>query len=347
MQWVRRSASFAESARFICSIGLLAVLFAFTPIRAQAEIAAVPQRLAAALEAVQPDPLPAQLAADAHFVVSDEGAHWLFREAVSGLGGALIGVGTDPNYLLAGWARPEVLILLDFDQVVVDVHAVYRVVFLNSPDPESFLRAWAADRKDDVERWIAAAHPDPTRRQQVLRAYRMARNLIAWRLQGLRKAYRAQKVATFLDDAAQYAHLRDLFQAGRVFAIRGDLTGRSAVRGVAAALKDAGIPVRVLYLSNAEKYFDCTQDYRANMRALSMDDRTVVLRTAGGWDPEVAPDGLYTYLVQPGPVFQAWMQEGVPCSFKAIVSRRKLDKNRNGLGTLTASPPAPRPKTRR
>ncbi len=223
--------------------------------------------------------------------------------------------------------------------MVVDVHAVYRQVFLNSPDPASFLQAWSAARRADVEAWITAAHGEASERDRVLRVYRVARNLIEWRLKSLRKACRAQKVPTFLDDPAQYAHLRDLFRAGRVFAVRGDLTGRSAVRGAAKALSDAGMTVRVLYLSNAEKYFDFTKDYKANMRAIPFDDRSVVLRTAGGWDPEIAPDGLYTYLVQPASSFHAWMQDSVPCSFKTLVSRRRHDKTRPGLATITALPP--------
>ncbi len=324
-----------------CRIAWLAVVLAAGPLAA--EVPPVPPGLARQMRAVAPDPLPKQLAADAHFVVSDEGAHWLFRDAVSDLGGVLVGVGTDPNYLLAGWARSDLLVLLDFDQVVVDVHAVYRQVFLNSPDPAAFLAAWSAARRADVEGWITAAHTDPTDRDRVLRAYRMARNLVEWRLRTLRKACRAQRVGSFLDDPGQYAHLRDLFRAGRVFAVRGDLTGRSAVRGVARALSDAGMTVRVLYLSNAEKYFDFTKDYKTNMRAIPFDDRSVVLRTAGGWDPEVAPDGLYTYLVQPAASFTAWMRDGVPCSFKTLVSRRRHDKAHPGLATITALPPEARP----
>lgn len=319
----------------------VAVLLWGVPVRA--DMSQVPADLARAIRAVPPDPLPKQLAADAHFVVSDEGAHWLFREAVEGLGGAMIGVGTDPNYLMAGWARPEVLVLLDFDQMVVDVHAIYRVVFLNSPDPSAFLQAWSASRTADVEAWIAAAHPDAGERERVLKVYRRSRNLIVWRLTSLRKTYREQKVRSFLDDPDQYAYLRELFRAGRVFAVRGDLTGRSAVRGVAKALSEAGIPVRVLYLSNAEKYFDFTSDYKANMRSLPFDERSVVLRTAGGWDPDKAPDGLYTYLVQPASSFLAWMQDDVFSSFKVLVSRRRHDKARPGLATITALPPPRKP----
>ncbi|HOU53451.1 MAG TPA: hypothetical protein PLQ97_05930 [Myxococcota bacterium] len=289
------------------------------------------------------DPLPKQLSADAHFVVSDEKAHWVFQPVVTNLGGALMGVGTDPNYLMAGWARSELLVLLDFDQVVVDVHALYRLAFLHAPDIQAFLSAWSSARAPEMETWIREAYPAGEDQNRVLRAFRMARNLVDWRLRGLRKAYREQKVRTFLDDPDQYRHLRDLFLANRVVAIRGDLTGRQAVREVGRILREARIPLRIYYPSNAEKYFECSPDYRENMRSLPFDDRSVVVRTAGGWGPpENSPDGFYTYMAQRGPDFLAWMEDGVPCGFKRLVSHRRPDKAHPGLHWI-GLPPAPRP----
>jgi len=295
--------------------------------------------VARALRQVPYDPLPKQLSADAHFVVSDEKAHWVFRPAVAGLGGALVGVGTDPNYLFAGWAGSELLVLLDFDQVVVDVHAIYRLAFLHNPDIPSFLSAWSPARAREMEDRIREGVASEEDRARILRAFRIARNLIDWRLRGIRKEYRKQGVRTFLDDPDQYRHLRGLFLAERVFAIRGDLTGRKAVREVGRILREARIPLRIYYPSNAEKYFECSPDYRENMRSLPFDDRSVVVRTAGGWGPpENSPDGFYTYLAQRGPDFLAWMEDGVSCGFKRLVSARRPDKAHPGLHWIALPP---------
>jgi len=304
----------------------------------------LPPEVARALQAVPYDPLPRQLSANAHFVVSDEKAHWTFRPAVEGLGGALLGVGTDPNYLFAGWAGSDLLVLLDFDQVVVDVHALYRQAFLHSPDIESFLSAWSARRAPEMEAWVREAFPGREEHQRILRAFRMSRNLVEWHLRGIRKKARKLGVRTLLDDPAQYGHVRGLFLAGRVFAIRGDLTGRRAVREVGRILREAGIPLRIYYPSNAEKYFDCSPDYRENMRSLPLDDRSVVLRTAGGWGPaENSPDGFYTYIAQRGPDFLAWMEDGVACGFKRLVSVRKPDRTHPGLHWIAGPPARPSP----
>lgn len=323
------------AVRFRFPLVLLVLIYAA---KVHADLQEVPASLAAALASVVPDPPPKELAANAHFFVSDEWAHWLYRDSVQAIGGVMIGVGTDQNYIIAGWARPELLVLVDFDQVVVDIHRVYRQVFLECDNPSAFSEAWSQAKMTSVEAWLAAAYLDQADQRRIIRTFRQARPLIEGRLKALRKKYKEAGVPFFLSDPEQYAYLRNLFRANRVFAIRGDLTGRSAIRGIAKALRDAGLKVTVLYLSNAEKYFEFTKDYKENMRSLPFDEKAVVLRTAGGWDPDKAPDGLYTYIVQPAWSFVAWMQEDVPASFKILVSRRKHDKDRPGLAFITAVP---------
>ena len=78
------------------------------------------------LRSVPEDPAPEGLFSDTHYLISNEDRPERFRGAVSDLGGLQLGVGTDQNYLFAGWARPQVLALIDFDQQVVDLHRVYR-----------------------------------------------------------------------------------------------------------------------------------------------------------------------------------------------------------------------------
>ena len=87
------------------------------------------------MHAVVEDPPPPELVRDTHYIVSNESRQDLFKDSIAAHGGALLGVGSDQNYLLAGWSRPELLILFDFDQVVVNVHRVYRAFFLNAATP--------------------------------------------------------------------------------------------------------------------------------------------------------------------------------------------------------------------
>jgi hypothetical protein len=254
----------------------------------------------AASAAVRPDPPPPELVRDTHYIISNENNHERFRAAVAGLGGVYIGVGSEQNYLIAGWSRPEVLVLMDFDQVVVDLHRVYRAIFLSAKDPAAFRRLWDRSREDEVLTLLRQAYPGPEGKG-VVRAYRMSRYTIPERLDKLIAQYGAAGIPTFLHDAAQYEHLAGLFRAGRVLAVRGDLTVGSALRDVAAAARQTGLPVRVVYLSNAERYFPYNEDFKRSLRALPMDERSLLLRTMA------RRNGAYEYFIQSGTAFQAWL----------------------------------------
>jgi hypothetical protein len=53
-----------------------------------------------------------------------------------------VGIGADQNYLLVGWARPDLAIMADFDKYVVAVHSVYAAFFAAAPGPNAFYRLW-------------------------------------------------------------------------------------------------------------------------------------------------------------------------------------------------------------
>ncbi|MBM4398214.1 MAG: hypothetical protein FJ087_21315 [Deltaproteobacteria bacterium] len=312
------------------------------------EAAPAPADLVAAFSAIPPDPPPKELCADAHFVKSDEEAHWLFKGAVTGLGGVFVGLGTDQNYVMAGWARPDVLVPADFDQVVVDVHRLYGIAFLASPDATAFVRAWTAPELPAFEERVRRAFEDPAARARMLKALRYARPFVEMRLRWMLRAYRKHKVAFFLSDPDQYRFVASLWRANRVFPVRGDLTGDKAFAGIAAAASKAGLPVRALYLSNAEKYFDYNKGFNEAMRAMPFDDRSVVLRTAGGWhvpDPKGKdPDPLYIFLVQQGMDFKAWIRDVKPRGWKPLIYQRKKTDVR-GLYTIPG-PGSRRPGSR-
>src|SRR5579883_1489971 len=121
----------------------------------------LPASTVTAFRNVRDDRPPAHIVRGIHYVVSNENRHYLFRDAVRGKGGVFVGVGTDQNYLMAGWARPEVLVLLDFDQVVVDLHRVYRLAFLNAETPAAFMKLWAPRGWDRLTTLINQSEPDP------------------------------------------------------------------------------------------------------------------------------------------------------------------------------------------
>lgn len=320
-----------------CALAWSGLLFAAAP--ANAQVAALPAEWKAALDKVLPDPPPKQLAADAHFVISDERAHYLFEPATKGLGGVLLGVGTDPNYLIAGWMGAELVLIVDFDQVVADVHALYALAFKEAADAEAFVALWSAKNTGKFQGLIDAGAPDKAAKKRWLGAYKMSRGLIAERLGALKRTYRDKKVAMFLSDPAQYQHVRALVQQGRVWAWRGDLTADKTMVGVQQALGEIGQKVKVFYITNAEAYFPYTKQARKNLRDLPYADDSMVLRTQGRPDKtEEIADHHYSYYLQKGPDFKAWLERASTTSAKTIGRNRKATKIQ-GLFTLPAPPP--------
>ncbi len=292
-------------------------------------VALIPKEWADVFSKLEPDPHPEKLTRNSHYWVSDEQRHDLFREAISNKGGIFIGLGTDQNYLMAAWSRPEILVPLDFDQMIVNMHYVFRVVFLNAGTPREFLEMWSKESEEETKALLIEAYADQAILKGVLKAFKVGRRHVYRRLRRVKRTYRRHKVPTYLDDENQYRYVVGLFQANRVFPVRGDLTADTTVKGVAKAAQKIGLPIRTLYLSNAEQYFKYTKGYRENMLSLPFDEQSVVIRTAGK-RTKWSADGLYEYITQSGENFRAWMKSKRTYNVWTIVAARKVNKKTGG-----------------
>ena len=122
-----------------------ALLLALSPVSAlfARDKTALPEldpALQAELQNIKPDPLPEELVNGIHYVVSDEKAHHLFRPDLNDRGGVFVGIGTNQNYSMAPFARPELLVLFDFDQVVINTHQMIIEIVSNGSgeNPKAF-----------------------------------------------------------------------------------------------------------------------------------------------------------------------------------------------------------------
>jgi hypothetical protein len=307
----------------------------------------------ALLSAVRPDPEPESLVRNSHYWVSNEHNHQVWLEPLKAVsGGAYVGVGTDQNYLLAGWSKPEVMILMDFDGEIAKLHEIYEYFFAISASPKTFhlrwKRAYAEDSKEKLAAYFTARferlQPNLSDKQraklvkQRVKIYQLTRGLIDRRLARTHKKYQALKQPTFLSDQAQYDHLRALWAQGRVLAIRGDLTADQTMLDIAHTLKAMSLSLNTLYLSNAEQYFELTPGYRRNIIELPWGERGVALRTLGwrvwGFLDE---EEKYHYNYQGGANFRAWMERG---RYKkpGQMLRQRTKTEPFGTSTLDAPP---------
>jgi hypothetical protein len=320
----------------------IALLLTLFTLPALAEVAPAPKAVVNAFSALRTDPPPPALNRQSHFVVSDERNHELFHDTVADRGGVYVGVGTDQNYTMAAWAQAEVIVLMDFDTVVVDLHNVYKLAFLMANDAEDFIQLW--HKKDSrLEARIEEVWPDKAERKKYHRAWRISRALVWGRLRKVRRIMKKAGTPHWLNEPAQFQWLVDMFKANRIYMVRGDLTAEWTVLDIAKAAKAAEIPVRVLYVSNAEAYFrPYPAGYKRNMAALPMDDKSVIIRTMG-YRPDWSPDPLYEYNVQTGENFQLWMKHMTKGSVRTATRNRRKDKKLK-LSFAEELPPALRPE---
>ena len=301
------------------------------PSSASDGLSALPESCAAAFEAVDADPHPEKLTRDSHYWISDEQRHDLFRKAITNKGGVFVGLGTDQNYLMAAWSKPQVLVPLDFDQMVVSLHYVFRVIFLNAKDPATFIQMWSEENFKSTKALLKQAYADKDEQFQkdVYRAFKQGSKFVRRRIVRIQKVFGRVGVPTFLTDQAQYDFIVGLFKANRVFPVRGDLTATKTVRQVGDASRKCGLTIRTLYLSNAEQYFKYTPDFRENMQSLPYDTESVVIRTAGTKKPWTA-DGVYDYMVQTADNFMTWLKHKQTYNVWTIVAARTVNEKTGG-----------------
>lgn len=293
--------------------------------------------LRAAFLAIREDPAPPELTRNSHYWISNEHSHHLWRERLQGIGGAYLGVGSDQNYLLAAWARSELLVLMDFDAAIGDLHKVYKVAFAAAEDPATFLALWGKTKEAELRGLVEAAYTEEEERKRVTRALKVARALVYSRLSRTQRDYSKRGVPTFLTDQADYDHVRKLWANGWVFPVRGDLTGNATLVDVAAALEQADLKLGVLYMSNAEQYFDYGPEFRRNMLKLPIKDEAMVVRTLGWKGPGFVEGETYHYTIQPARKFAAWMRESRIVSLGRML-HHKTPSAVAGYSTLDADP---------
>lgn len=246
-----------------------------------------------------------------HYVKSNERRHDTWFPYVEGIGGAFVGVGPDQCYTMAAAQGAELMFLLDIDHMVVDVHNNYEVLIEASETPEQLHQRFNESEQDASIALLeeAYAEEDTKTRRLRLQTYRASRETIFRHLKHVIDRHQGDTKTSWLSNPEYYNHIRTLFQNDRVRIMDGDLTGKDTMISVGIAATKLDMPVRVLYLSNAEEYYKYTKQYMANIAGLPGDDKSVVLRTIYNKEWEHA-DSLWNYQVQPLASYQTFLSEG-------------------------------------
>ena len=233
-----------------------------------------------------------------HYYRSNEWRQDLLREHLADVGGALVGVGSDQNYTLAAMARSELVFLVDYDPRIPWIHEIYRALVPMSETPQELIAHFDEARMPRTKRRLREALSDHPRRRQIV--WHWGRRREAWRayLVRLSRLRRDGQAFSWLSDAEMYRYVRNLFLNDRIIARNGDMTATTTLRAVGEACRALNVPVRLVYLSNAEQFFEYNDAFVGNMRALPTDGESLVLRTIRHRSVPIAPDGRWHYMVQ-------------------------------------------------
>jgi hypothetical protein len=97
-----------------------------------------------------------------------------------------------------------------------------------------------------------------------------------------------------------------MLREDRVRSMLVNLNDAAGMQGISDVAKDLDVPIRVLYVSNAEEYWKSYENqFRANIAALHADDQSLLLRTKLLW--EFNRD--YQYIVQPLDNYRTWLAD--------------------------------------
>jgi hypothetical protein len=217
------------------------------------------------------------------YIMANEGRTHVWGPFVAGVGGGYVGVASDQNYSLIAAAGSEFAWLLDYDPRVVAHHRRLRAMILRSATPEAFIARFAPEGLKESLAILDEVYAGDPALERLKAGFKATRGEL-W------PYYEAQRGAPpkggegqgWLADEADYAYVRSMYEQGRIVPVKGDLMGTRTLTSIAAAARALAVPIRVVYLSNAPSAWggELSPEFKANLRGLPFDERSMVLQTS-------------------------------------------------------------------
>lgn len=236
------------------------------------------------------------------YVTTNEPERYLFQRFVANAGGIYVGVGSDQSYDFISAQRPDWAFVYDYDPNVVRFHRVMQALLRIAPTRRDLVSLWGPDRAEEAEKQIAATWPDDAAvLQSFFHGYRRR---IHDNFEASLEPMKAAPTFGFLATDEGYEVVHTLAVQKRIVPVPVDLLETVGLRSIGAAAKALGQPVRAFYTSNAPTAWggQLTPEYKANVNALPMDARSMVLATYnwGAWHQV----GRWRYDIAYGPLVQ-------------------------------------------
>lgn len=247
------------------------------------------------------------------YLITNEPEQELWAPYLKHRGGGYVGIGADQNYSLIGTAKSQWAWIFDYDPAVVRLHYVMRALFVAHDDRRDFVAALEPSKLREtlavVEKSLKPHIADGRVPADELRT--LEREMRMW-MGGVHRRYEKRmsqpdegKVGfDWLATPEHYQHVRRLYQQERIILRKGNLLTDVALPDIAKSARALGIPIRVLYTSNADDQWTITERYRQSLLGLPFDEHSIVLRTTIDQKRVGADRHDWDYVVHDGLDFQ-------------------------------------------
>ena len=262
----------------------------------------------------------------------------LFRPKIHRIGGVYLGVGGLENYAMIAWARSELVILLNPDSSLSDLHQLIKICLLNADTPEAFLSLWKEDSLVVLENLVRDEVPDQIKRNRILKVMYAARTAIEGKLEEFKMRDGWVKTPSFVSNQEQYSHLVTLARSKRIFTANGELSGRVTMREISELLSRYSYVLRVGYWGREEQSLRDTAAFYKNIMRLPTDGTAQILRTRS-WNNSL-PDGTpgpiqHSYSVQSFSNLREWVQREAEDEVLEAIAR---DSKNDAILSFTKRP---------
>lgn len=216
------------------------------------------------------------------YVISNEPEQHRWLPFIKNRGGGYAGVGAAQQYNFISAARSSYAWVFDYDPAVVRLHHVLRLLILEHPKAKDFVAAWAKPRQQELlklvrkklEKTLSKSELEALHNELIL-----AHSYLSDRYRREHKPLARYGEFGWLNNPANYAHIRRLYQQDRIVLRKGNLVTDKVLPAIARSCRALGIPLRVFYTSNADDQWKLPAQYAKNLANLPFDDQSVVLRT--------------------------------------------------------------------
>lgn len=227
-----------------------------------------------------------------HYPISNERRLDLFYPFIKNKKGGYIGVGTDQNLILISWAKSDYAYLIDFDWVAVYINKLHLLFISNSNSFEEFKYFWFYKNKQKGQEIIQNKIIDKKEQEKYFYVYKIGLESMPERFSDLEYITKNFNFISYHNNPEDFNYLKKLIEENKIHPVLGDINGNTILKKIGDSSKKICIPIRILYLSNAEEYYRYPKSFRENISNLFIDEDSLIIRTVTSGALEFGyPDG--------------------------------------------------------